>query len=126
MLSGTPCSAQLSMCRQTRGRTPVQPGDARVRSHERSAAQPERWLRPGYRLDAPAGIADGFGHAWAFQCVALAPRFSGSLLGWREMFKVLAGAIGLIGVVGLDPSSAFRAPHHFSTVPKRLLDEDFR
>jgi hypothetical protein len=69
------------MCRQTRGRTPVQPGDARVRSHERSAAQPERWLRRGYRLDAPAGIADGFGDAWAFQSVALAPRFSVSLLG---------------------------------------------
>ena len=59
--------------------------------------------------------------------VSLWPQASAAVSwGWREMFKVLAGAIGLIGVVGLDPSSAFRAPHHFSTVPKRLLDGDFR
>jgi hypothetical protein len=42
------------------------------------------------------------------------------------MFKVLAGAIGPVGVVGPHSSSAFGAAHEFSTVFNRLLDGDLR
>jgi hypothetical protein len=44
--------------------------------------------------------------------------------GWREMFKVLAGAVGLVGVMGSHSASAFGAAHEFSTVSKRLLHGD--
>jgi hypothetical protein len=46
------------------------------------------------------------------------------LRGWREMFKVLAGAVGLVGVMGSHSASAFGAAHEFSTVSKRLLHGD--
>jgi hypothetical protein len=90
------------------------------RSEESASAAVTRWLR--VRCDWRNSRRPGDPNAVQCRFSSYAP--PAVLWGWREMFKVLAGAVWLVGVVGPHSSSALGAGQEFLTVFKRLLDGD--